>query len=356
MHPAATRSASSAQIVYRTPPDPERRVYLPYRIHAVLTALTEEGVQTEQALAGTGVDAARLIDPATRVSYRQLEAVFRNAMRLSRSPTIALRAGQRMHITAYGTYGYASLCTPTVGDAIAFGIKYHRITGSLVDMAFSSDGVSVAYTYEPLIWPDPHQDLYRFAVEFALASHLTVAQDLLGRGFRPLRASVAYDAPAHAKAYGKLLHCRVAFGQANNELVFEASRIAQPLPLANPIAFAACSEMCDELLGELGADGSLASEIRSTLIMHPGRFPDAEAMAEKLAMHPRALRRRLSAENTSYRHLLAEVRSRLAIEYLRRTKMTSDEIATRLGYSDAANFRRAFASWTGKNPSDFRVR
>ena len=44
------------------------------------------------------------------------------------------------------------------------------------------------------------------------------------------------------------------------------------------------------------------------------------------------------------------------IEYLRRTKMTSEEIANRLGYSDAANFRRAFTSWTGKNPSDFRIR
>jgi AraC-like DNA-binding protein len=45
---------------------------------------------------------------------------------------------------------------------------------------------------------------------------------------------------------------------------------------------------------------------------------------------------------------------RLAIEYLRKTSMTSEEIASRLGYSDAANFRHAFIRWTGKSPSDFR--
>lgn len=72
-------------------------------------------------------------------------------------------------------------------------------------------------------------------------------------------------------------------------------------------------------------------------------------------MHPRALRRRLEAEDTSYRELLAEVRTRLAIEYLRKTAMTNEEIANRLGYSDAANFRHAFIRWTGKSPSDFRV-
>ena len=34
---------------------------------------------------------------------------------------------------------------------------------------------------------------------------------------------------------------------------------------------------------------------------------------------------------------------------------TNEEIAARLDYSDAANFRHAFARWTGKNPSAFRT-
>ncbi len=355
MPSVAPRSPANAQIVYRTPPDPEQRVYLAFREHAVVCELADAGISGELALAGTGLEAARLTDPSTRVSYRQLETVFRNAMRLSKDPAIALRAGRRMHITAYGTYGYAHLCSPTVAEAIAFGIKHHRTAGPVVDMAFSIDGETGVYTYEPLFWPDPSQDLYRFAIEFALASHLTFAQDLHGKRTRPLRASVVYPAPAHARVYRELLQCRVQFGQRHNELAFDTTRIGRPMPLANPIAYAACCEICERLLGELAAAGSLSSEIRSALIMHPGRFPDAEAMAEQLAMHPRALRRRLLAEQTSYRQLLAEVRSRLAIEYLRRTDMTSEEIAARLGYSDGANFRRAFVAWTGKNPSDFRV-
>jgi AraC-like DNA-binding protein len=45
---------------------------------------------------------------------------------------------------------------------------------------------------------------------------------------------------------------------------------------------------------------------------------------------------------------------KLAIEYLRNTEMTNEEIAARLDYSDAANFRHAFARWTRKSPSAFR--
>lgn len=44
----------------------------------------------------------------------------------------------------------------------------------------------------------------------------------------------------------------------------------------------------------------------------------------------------------------------MAIEYLRHTRMTNEDIASRLGYSDAANFRHAFARWTGKSPSEYR--
>ena len=77
-------------------------------------------------------------------------------------------------------------------------------------------------------------------------------------------------------------------------------------------------------------------------------------MAAGLSMHPRTLRRKLEAQRMTYRKIVAEVRMKLALEYLRNTRMTNEEIAMRLDYSDAANFRHAFARWTGKSPSDFR--
>ena len=73
-------------------------------------------------------------------------------------------------------------------------------------------------------------------------------------------------------------------------------------------------------------------------------------------MNSRTLRRKLDAEQTSYREIVAEVRMQLAIEYLRKTRMTNEEIAARLGYSDASNFRHAFKRWTSRHPSDHRGR
>ena len=67
----------------------------------------------------------------------------------------------------------------------------------------------------------------------------------------------------------------------------------------------------------------------------------------------RTLRRKLEAEGTSYSELLASVRA-LAIDYLSTTTLSTEDIASTLGFSDAVGFRHAFKRWTGMTPSDVR--
>ncbi|MGB5621878.1 MAG: helix-turn-helix transcriptional regulator, partial [Gammaproteobacteria bacterium] len=77
-------------------------------------------------------------------------------------------------------------------------------------------------------------------------------------------------------------------------------------------------------------------------------------VADRLHLSERSLRRRLAAESTSYRKLLNQVRETLARAYLLDTGLRVEEIAERLGYSDAANFSHAFRRWTGTSPGRFR--
>jgi AraC-like DNA-binding protein len=70
----------------------------------------------------------------------------------------------------------------------------------------------------------------------------------------------------------------------------------------------------------------------------------------------RSLRRRLAGESTSYRQILDQVRETLARAYLSDTDLRVEDIAERLGYSDAANFSHAFRRWTGTAPGRYRSR
>jgi AraC-like DNA-binding protein len=339
---------------YGALPDFEQRVYLPHKIAALVAELAGQGVPASAALAGTGLEASQLELPATRVSYRQLDAVMRHALRLSRDPAIALRAGQRVHVTAYGMYGYALLSSASYPQAMAFSATYNPVIGPLCETLYSRDQTTVTYTAEPRFWPDPADDIYRFVLEFSMSLHLTVARDLGGPSFRFTRVCVVHEAPAYKDAYEQLFQCEILFGQPGSELQYDAAWFDRPVALADPITNAMSCETCERLLREVKQAGGAAADIRRILLEQSGQFPGLEAMAKRLSMHPRALRRKLESENTSYRDLLAEVRMRLAIEYLRNTRMTNEEIASQLGYSDAANFRHAFTRWTSKCPTAFR--
>lgn len=59
-------------------------------------------------------------------------------------------------------------------------------------------------------------------------------------------------------------------------------------------------------------------------------------------MSLRGLQRRLAAEGPRYTALLDETRSELAQQYVRQSQLSLTEIAFLLGFSEPANFARAF--------------
>ncbi|SFQ37214.1 AraC family transcriptional regulator [Variovorax sp. 770b2] len=332
----------------------EQRIYPAHKLAVLIGMLVENGVPAADALAGSGIAEGKLHVSKTRISYHQMQTVFRNAVRLTSDPALALLAGQRMRVTAYGMYGYALLSSPSHAASVDFAVRHHRVMGPVADMVFSREDDTATYSYRGILSSDAREDLYRFAIEFQFSSHLTLMTDLYGPGFKFSRMKLAYPAPAHSALYKKIFKCPVLFDQRVDELCFDAAWMDEPMRYADPITYAMAREMCELSLSEVNQAGGLATDVRRILVEHPGRFPNIDAMAAELSITPRTLRRRLDAEETSYRQILGDVRMRLAIGYLRETPMTNDEIASRLGYSDGTNFRHAFMRWTQKNPSAFR--
>jgi AraC-like DNA-binding protein len=70
--------------------------------------------------------------------------------------------------------------------------------------------------------------------------------------------------------------------------------------------------------------------------------PDIATAAEIIGLNKRALQRRLAECGTSYSAAVAEARIAIAIRWIREGKNSLTEIAGSLGYSDPANFSRAY--------------
>jgi AraC-like DNA-binding protein len=89
-------------------------------------------------------------------------------------------------------------------------------------------------------------------------------------------------------------------------------------------------------------------------VLHKGEA-SMDAVADKMALSRQTLFRRLKAEGTTFEKVLDELRHRLALHYLGGKKVSVNETAYLVGFSDPAAFSRAFKRWTGTSPRAMRM-
>jgi AraC-like DNA-binding protein len=320
----------------------------------VVGALAEVGVSVERALAGTGISADDLHSPKSRVSITQVLECYRNAVRLMRDPFFAFRTGLRFHLSTYGLYGFAMLSSPSYRETLTFAVRYHKLATPLSDLAVGEDGDRAWWSMVPLAHPLVDMALYRFIVEMQCGILTSLHRDFMGSAFVPREADVVYRAPPNADDYPPVFGCPVNFGQPRNLFVLDKAWLDRPAEFGNQVVYPMVVALCDALLEELDCREGVAGRVRRALLAKSPGSAGFDEIAAELGLSPRTLRRRLSAEHTSFRKILDELRAEMAIRYIRETDLSLEEISSTLGFSEPAAFRHAFRRWTKAAPSRFR--
>ncbi len=83
-------------------------------------------------------------------------------------------------------------------------------------------------------------------------------------------------------------------------------------------------------------------------------YPSLDLVAEILGMNARTLQRRLREAGSSYLDVAARTRFSMARRLLVQPEVKLIDVAYELGYTDPGSFSRAFRSWTGLSPREFR--
>jgi AraC-like DNA-binding protein len=329
------------------------KVYSAVKIATVLDALASEGLPIDAAMQGLALTRAEIASPATRVSLAQVLAVCAAADRLSRDPHFAYHAGQRLHVSAYGMYGFAILSSMNFRRTMTFVMNYFQLATPLVELDFREAGGCGVWSFTP-IETSGDSRLARFIIEMQFGVMTSLFRDVMGGAFTAREYHVTFAPPDDASEYPALLGGPVMFGLPENALRFDAGWLDGTPNLGNEITYRAVVQLCDSMIEELRLHAGVAGRLRRCLmtdLAHPAGF---EAAANALGMSPRTLRRKLGEEKTSFRQVADELRMEMAIRYLRDTDLTVEDIADLIGFSDASNFRHAFRRWTKAAPSAFR--
>jgi hypothetical protein len=122
----------------------DEKVYPIVKIATVLEALAADGVATQDTLAGWQLSKAAVSSAETRVSLNQILDCYHYAAKHSRDPHFAYHTGLRLHVSAYGMYGFALLSSMDYRQTMNFAVQYHRLAAPLTTMTFTErDGCGI---------------------------------------------------------------------------------------------------------------------------------------------------------------------------------------------------------------------
>lgn len=328
-------------------------IYPVYKVAVLADVMADLDISAQQLLAGVDISLEALHSADTRISRRQLLSAYRNAVALSPVPHIGLLVGRKLRVSEYGMYGYALMSSRTLDDALAFAIKYHQLATPTVRMSLyrDDDDSDAIFMMEDITFDDAILE-FNLSLQFALV--LSLFEDMVGEDFEFKQVRCSLPAPKHAAEYRKILDCEVVFGAAHDALVFDEWWLSKTLRRANAITSEMLEKTCAELLQTMFAKDDIVSQVTAAVTASLEQGLDVDEVARQLNMSARTLRRRLSESHSSYQQILQDVRCQIATAYLRDTQMTIDDIASRVGFTESANFRHAFKRWTGHPPSFYR--
>lgn len=337
-------------------PSLNQRIFAPFKLATVIDTVANRGITAETVLDRTGLSLAEVRDPHTLTSIGQYLIACENIVTAGAQFADAFAIGSHLHLSAYGMYGYALMCSPTMRDFFDFAVRYQPLATPTVRLEWRADGDFAIWQFHEIYRDVMSNEVRTFLVRQQMKMTYTHIRDTAGTDNLPVRALFALPEDSHAAEDERELSCPCLYAEAANELHYPVGILDQTPELGNRLTRTMLEETCERLIGQSRISSGLSGEVYQLLLNAPSQFPSMTVVADQMGLQERTLRRRLASEGTSYGAIIDDVRRKLAIEYLQTTQMSVDDVAWKVGFSDSANLRRAIRRWTGGTIGEIRTR
>ncbi len=277
------------------------------------------------------------------------------ALRLTGRSDIGFEWGCRLKLNSHDILGYAMLSCPTLDQLLRLCSRYYKLLTPMFRMSYRRTGHHAEIVYRPAL-PMATETLQLIQEAIAVSTHLQ-CKSLLQNPSSVYDIYLSMEPPPHAARYRELAPARVHFGASalpEVRLAADTWSLDAALPMADAHAVRMAEERCRALLQKHSEQGNWVEWVVMMLSEAEDCQPALEELAGLLGISARTLDRYLKKEGSSFRDLAIQVRNGRAQKLLLEGRLPISQIAYRLGFTDVANFSRAFRRANGVSPTDFR--
>ena len=238
---------------------------------------------------------------------------------------------------------------PTLSDVLSKMITYRQLFNDFVSYDLSVEGEVALFIFQFLEGLGLRQ-----TVEYSVAIAYRSIVELAPGQWRPESAHFTHCAPIDRRVHDRFFHCPIQFNADFNGFTFATQTLYTSNPSSNVTLGRHAETLLEGYLSQRQAS-SLAHRTRHSIyLLLPAGRANLQNVAANLDLQPRALQRRLQAENTSFGQLLTATRKDLASRYLLTSSLPATTIAMSVGFASLSTFTRWFAGEFGTPPVEWR--
>lgn len=262
---------------------------------------------------------------------------------------LGILVGQQTQLAQLGEFGAVVSQSLTLHDLLGKLIQLHNTLVTGEKIWFTADGNYLWLHHQYTV---PHHIQTYQAQCFSVMVYLNVIRLGAEHYWQP---DQLYLVGGKNKAFldlDRLSNTAIHFDQPNNAIRFSRDLLSKPL---NHFIKPSLSDRAEATLQLTALPTDFTDSLRQLIrLLLPEGYPSLTIAAEAAGVSTRTLQRRLEDNNLNFSQVVEQVRFEQAVHLLQDPTHQLIDIAFELGYSDAANFTRAFKRWTGVSPTQFR--
>ena len=322
---------------------------------ALLDLSVSKGAARAELARRSGIALADLEDQDNRVPFLKFVRLMRAAKELTKDPALALHFGEAYDFSELSIVGLLGGACENLTEALAQLERYSRL---VVDVDLADGARGRRLVLERIGGKHWFVDMRTNPNEFPEMTESSFARMVctsrrLGGGKSYIgEVHVTHPAPSYRDEYQRIFRVPVVFDSPRNALMMTDDSWMNMKPVQpSRYVFGVLSERAESLLKELETTDTTRGRVEALLLplLHTG---DAgmELVARRMGMSRQTLFRRLRTEGVTFEMVLDGLRHKMALNYLSERKVSVNETAYLVGFSEPAAFSRAFKRWTGSSP------
>ena len=269
-------------------------------------------------------------------------------------PALGLEIAQLVETKHLGIIGYLALSSDTLGEAFMRYHDYHRLIydGSPLQIQGQGDHLSIAWGEVPFKMSTQLTD------EIAIALMIEfIKSNILDNNHLHLHeVHFQHPTPKNIALYEQYFRCKVRFGQAKTQVLMPVSELSTPLKQGDQTLQKLLKQQAEALLEKFPNSTQVDQQLQQAILvgLQKNQF-QIEHIAQQIKFSVRQLQRHLQKQGKTYQQCMQEIRSMMAMQYLKDPHLSLQEISMLLGYSEQSAFQRAFKQWTKLTPQQWRL-